>query len=213
MTKPRLLDTFCKAGGAGHGYALAGFDVTGVDIEPQPRYPYAFIQGDAIEYIRQRGGEYDAIHASPPCQDYSNAKKIRGNEHPRLIEPTRAALLATGKPYIIENVPGAPLRSPVTLVGTMFGLRTLRPRLFECSFPVPFRLAPPPNARTAKMGRKPKPGEYMHVVGHISDVEQGRRAMGIDWMTRDELAQAIPPDYTRYLGEHLLAYLGREIVK
>ena len=207
MSRPRLLDLFCCAGGAGMGYHRAGFDVVGVDIAPQPRYPFEFHQGDALEYLAAHGHEFDAIHASPPCQAFSNAQRIMGNAHPQLIEQVRAALQASGKPYVIENVVGAPLVNPVQLVGTMFGLRTMRPRLFECSFPVPFALAPPAHAKHTKMGRRPKEGEFMHVVGHFSDVRAAQVAMGIDWMTGDELREAIPPAYTEFIGAHLMQAL------
>ncbi len=122
-----------------------------------------------------------------------------------LIEPVRKLLQETGKPYVIENVKGAPLINPVMLVGSMFGLLTMRPRLFEChGFDVPFMLAPPAESKHAKLGHAPKPGEYVHVVGHAPDVEYNRIAMGISWMTRDELSQAIPPAYTRWLGGYLM---------
>jgi DNA (cytosine-5)-methyltransferase 1 len=187
---------------------MAGFRVVGVDIKPQPRYVGdAFVQADALDYIATYGHLYDAIHASPPCQGYSKARNLQGNEHPLWIGWTRQELQATGKPYVIENVQGAPLLNPVLLVGSMFGLRTMRPRLFECSFPVPFELAPPAAARHAKMGRAPKEGEYVHVVGHMSNVPYCREAMGIDWMVQGELAEAIPPVYTEWIGRHLMQHL------
>lgn len=116
----------------------------------------------------------------------------------------RDLLQATGKPYVIENVPGAPLVYPTLLVGSMFGLHTMRPRLFECSFNMPFMLAPPPSAKHAKMGRRTKAGEYVHVVGHVADINYCKAAMGIDWMNRGELAEAIPPAYTEYIGKQLI---------
>lgn len=187
------------------GYYRAGFaDIVGIDIKPQPRYPFAFVLGDALEYVEAHGHELDAIHASPPCQAYSKARNLQGNDHPDLVAPVRELLKAMGKPYVIENVQGAPLVNPVMLVGSMFGLRTMRPRLFECSFDVPFVLAPPPQAKHAKMGRPPKDGEYVHVVGHMSDVPYCREAMDIDWMTQGELAQAIPPAYTKFIGQYLM---------
>jgi DNA (cytosine-5)-methyltransferase 1 len=189
------------------GYHQAGFDVVGVDIKAQPRYPFKFIQDDALSFVSCNGHEYDAIHASPPCQGYSKARNLQGNAHPMLVDAVRQLLRASGKPYVIENVQGAPLLDPVLLVGSMFGLRTMRPRLFECSFPVPFMLAPPASARHAKMGRPPKEGEYVHVVGHMSNVPYCGAAMGIDWMNQSELAQAIPPAYTRFIAEHLMAHL------
>lgn len=207
MNKPLLLDLFCGAGGCSVGYSCAGFDVVGVDIRPQPRYPFEFVQADALEYVAAYGHRFEAIHASPPCQAYSKARNLQGNAHPDLIGQVRELLRASGKPYVIENVQGAPLISPVTLVGSMFGLMTMRPRLFECSFPVPFVLAPPAQAKHAKMGRPPKEGEYVHVVGHMSNVPYCREAMGIDWMTQGELAQAIPPAYTEFIGGYLMEAL------
>ena len=118
----RLLDLFCCAGGAGAGYAAAGFEVVGVDIDPQPRYPFEFVQGDALEYVAEHGHKFDVIHASPPCQAFSRTKTLHTNEHPDLIEPTRAALRATGKPYVIENVVGAPLLDPIKLDGRHFAM-------------------------------------------------------------------------------------------
>ncbi len=137
--KPRLLDLFCCAGGAGTGYSLAGFDVLGVDIKPQPNYPFPFIQTDALNLDSKFVLTFDAIHASPPCQSYSDLAKRNGNADawPRLIEPVRDLLVESGLPYIIENVEGAPLRNPIVLCGTMFkGLRVLRHRLFEANFPI-----------------------------------------------------------------------------
>jgi len=118
------------------GYARAGFEVVGVDINPQPRYPFEFHQADALDYLREHGHRFDAVHASPPCQAYSETRKIQSNEHPELIPPTRAALQRVGLPWVIENVPGSPLIDPVELCGAMFGLRVYRHRLFEASFPV-----------------------------------------------------------------------------
>lgn len=200
-----LLDLFCGAGGCTAGYQRAGFAVTGVDINPQPRYcGDVFVQADALEYVQQHGHEYDVIHASPPCQAYSITHRLRRNHHPDLIAPVRAALCATGKPYVIENVAGAPLVNAVTLTGLMFGLITVRPRLFECSFPVPQPPIPPVTQRHAKMGRRARTGELIHVVGN-GYVDEFRRAMGIGWMSRSELAQAIPPAYTEYIGGYLMA--------
>lgn len=208
----RALDLCCKAGGATRGYQLAGYHVTGVDIEPQPRYVGdRFFQDDAFAWLRgerESLDSFDLIHVSPPCQGYSKTWQIMKGEHPQLIPLFRSFLQASGVPYIIENVPGAPLIDPVLLVGSMFGLRTMRPRLFECSFDVPFLLAPTPNARTAKMGRRPKDGEYIHVVGHFADVEYAKQAMGIDWMTQAELAEAIPPAYSKFLAEQIDATVG-----
>jgi DNA (cytosine-5)-methyltransferase 1 len=205
----KALDLCCCQGGATKGLQMAGYHVTGVDIEPQPRYcGDRFFCDDAMAWLRGEReplDSFDLIWASPPCQGYSKTQQLRGNNHPKLIEDMRVLLRTSGVPYIIENVPGAPLIDPVVLVGSMFGLRTMRPRLFECSFDVPFALAPTPDARTAKMGRQPRPGEYMHVVGHFANVEYARAAMGIDWMTRDGLREAIPPAYAKFLVEQIQA--------
>jgi hypothetical protein len=135
--KPRLLDMFCGAGGCSMGYLRAGFEVTGVDLHPQPHYPFRFIQADAIAYCRKHGHEYDVIHASPPCQAYSITKNLKTakTSHPDLVAATRAALIRTRKPYVIENVPGSPLINPLMLCGSMFGLGVIRHRLFESSPP------------------------------------------------------------------------------
>jgi DNA (cytosine-5)-methyltransferase 1 len=210
--RPRLLDLFCGAGGAAMGYSRAGFDVVGVDIRPQPNYPFEFWQEDALDAIRWWDSDdhgFVAIHASPPCQAYSKTQRIRSNAHPDLIGPTRELLNQTGLPWIIENVPGAPLHDPVVLEGQMFdGLRTQRKRWFETNWPldVPFLRSPRP-APQAKMGRKPKPHEWFQVVGNTSDANGARAAMGIDWMNRDELSQAIPPAYTEFIGTQLLAHI------
>ena len=207
----RLLDLFCGAGGSAMGYHRAGFDdITGVDIKPMPRYcGDRFIQGDALEYLAAHGQEYDVIHASPPCQAYSMAGqqwRKEGKDYPDLVAQTRELLKATGKPYIIENVPGAPLINPIMLNGAMFGLLVHRDRFFECNFPMPFTLLPQ-NARPVKMGRPVVTGDVIQPVGHFSNVPYAREQMGIDWMTQAELAQAIPPAYTEFIGRQLLRVL------
>ncbi len=210
--RPALLDAFCGAGGAAMGYWNAGFDVVGVDIKPQPNYPFTFIRADAIEFLSElisvgpASSQFSAIHASPPCQFASKAKVLWDNLHPDLLQPTRDLLEYSMLPYVIENVKGAPLLEPVVLEGQMFGLNTHRPRLFETNWPleVPtLRLTPGP---MAKMGRPLRPGESVQVVGHFSDVDAGREAMGIDWMSRDELSEAIPPAYTEFIGKQLLRH-------
>jgi len=201
----RMVDLCCGAGGAAMGYYLAGFEVTGVDIAPQPRYPFTFVQADALTFPLDG---FDVVHASPPCQAWTLAQRIRRNDHPDLITPIRARVSAAVVPYVIENVPGAPLHAPVTLCGTMFGgLRVYRHREFETSFPLtaPAHAAHP--APLAKMGRPPRPGEFVHVVGNFSGAAYARQAMGIAWMTRDELREAIPPAYTRHVGHTLAALL------
>jgi DNA (cytosine-5)-methyltransferase 1 len=211
-----LLDLFSGAGGAGMGYHRAGFDVTGVDIKPMKRYPFEFVEADALEYLAAHGHEYDVIHASPPCQFYT---ELPGDfsDYPDLIAATRAALLLIGKPYIIENVSGArrELNHPIMLCGHQFGLRTYRHRLFETK---PFLLAPPhlphPEAcpRSGR-GRSEKYG-FISVTGNggapnlgMPYLDYAREAMGIDWMSRSELSQSIPPAYTEFIGRHMMAYV------
>ena len=191
------------------GYSRAGFDVVGVDIAPQPRYPFEFIQAEAIEYVKAHGHEYDAIHASPPCQAYTHAQRIMGKSHPDLVEPVRDVLLNIGKPYIIENVVGAPLIDPIELCGTMFtGLETYRHRIFETNWELEAPEHPEHVRKVTKMGRPPQPGEFMHVVGNFSGVARARKAMGINWMVRDELREAIPPPYTEFIGKQLMGHVA-----
>lgn len=213
--KPRLLDLYAGAGGAGMGYSWAGFEVVGVDIAPQPRYPFEFHQADALSVLSALLADegplqgFSAIHASPPCQKHSKAQRIQGLEHPDLIGPTRELLKATGLPYVIENVPGAPLEEPILLCGTMLGLPLYRHRLFECSFSAQEPLHGEHWLPQVKMGRKPKDDEIHQPVGHFTDVEAGRRALGTPWMTRDEMAEAIPPAYTEFVGRSLMVEVNR----
>jgi DNA (cytosine-5)-methyltransferase 1 len=205
----RIMDTFCKAGGAGMGYHLAGFEVVGVDIEPQKNYPFEFHQADALEYITEHGHEFDAIHASPKCQDNCPLKHRWGKSYENQIPAVRRLLQESGKPYIIENVEGAKrrLQDPLVLCGTMFGLKVIRHRLFENNIGLIF---PPFTCQCkGKVGKRGHLGdrEFMTVTGHFSNIEKARAAMGIDWMNQEELAQAIPPAYTTFIGEQLIAYL------
>ena len=205
----RLLDLFCCAGGAGEGYRLAGFDVTGVDVVAQPKNPHRFVLCDALDYVAAHGHEYDAIHASPPCQAYTKAGKQwrkAGREYPDLIAATRNALVSAGKPWVIENVPGAPLINPVLLNGSVFGIRVHRPRLFETSFLLEQPHVPP--MRPVKMGRPINEGDVVQPVGHFSGVRYAAKETGLLWMGQAELAQAIPPAYTRYVGAALMCALG-----
>lgn len=216
MTRRRkLLDLYCKAGGAGKGYYLAGFEVVGVDIEPQPRYPFEFVQADALDYAASYGWRFDVIHASPPCQAHSWASAgVRNSgkkEYPDLLPHTRFILNLTGKPYVIENVIGAPMLSPLVLCGTQFGLRVFRHRQFESNV---FLFAP--GAKCNHRGLKVGFGEndFVSVAGHGGDgsnrFENWRAAMGIDWMTKTELTQAIPPAYTEFIGRQLLQQLDAD---
>lgn len=216
--KPRLLDLFCCAGGAGIGYSRAGFDVVGVDIKPQPNYPLPFIQADALTLDQKFLGLFDAIHASPPCQSYSDlAKRNRnGDKWPRLIEPVREMLVQTGLPYIIENVDGAPLAGAVVLCGTMFpGLRVLRHRLFEANF----EIVPPAHKKHPKVhtfdkrkshfGKTNEWKDFVQVTGGGNcTLAAAREAMGIDWMTKGEINESIPPAYTELVGRELLRHMA-----
>lgn len=216
---PRLLDLFCGAGGAGKGYADAGFEVVGVDLKPQPRYPFEFHQADALEFPLDG---FDVIHASPPCQAFTTmANRFRGaggkaDSHPELIAPMRLRIKATGLPYVIENVVGArsSLRGHILLLhGGMFGLRVHRPRLFESSL---FILAPEARAAREPVGvyGERHDGRRLWTRADGSEqraaktLEEGRAAMGIDWMEWRELAESIPPAYTRFIGNALLNALG-----
>lgn len=209
--KKRLLDLYCCGGGASLGYEQAGFEVTGIDIEPQPKYKGNFIQSDAIEYLKSHWQEYDAIHASPPCQAYSTASmqfRINGKEYIDLINDTRVELIKTGKPYIIENAPGAPLINPVIFCGTMFGMRTYRHRLFESNL----KISTPPHKnhtfKNTKMGRRPVDDEFIQYVGHFSGVKKVQEMTGLHHLGQYELAQSIPPQYTKHIGEQLIKYLS-----
>jgi DNA (cytosine-5)-methyltransferase 1 len=206
---PRILDAFCKAGGAGMGYHRAGFDVIGVDIEPQPHYPFRFVQADVFSLpARWIGNEFDAVHASPPCQAYSKLNRFHKREYPLLLEPTRALLQASGLPFIIENVPGAPLIDPVTLCGVAFGLQVIRHRAFESNWALsaPVHVTHP-SGLYSPTGHGDPNWAHREANPHLSGIGYTARcrvAMGIMWMTRNELAEAIPPAYTEHLGRQLV---------
>lgn len=202
MRRPVALDLFCCQGGASQGLDAAGFQVVGIDIVEQPNYPFPFIRADAITTL-PRG--FDFVWASPPCQAHTLAQRIQGNEHPDLIDPTRAMLRASGIPYVIENVVGAPLENPIMLCGAMFGLMTYRHRLFECSFPVSVPPHPDHVTPNTKMGRPVRDGEMMHIVGNFSGVQRARDIMGAQWMSRDGLREAIPPAFAKHIAQAALA--------
>ena len=182
------------------GYHRAGFEVVGVDIKPQKHYPFEFHQADALEYLAYHSWEFDAIHASPPCQRFSAMQHIHNNrqEWPDFLTPTRDWLPEIGRPYVIENVVGSPLRVDLLLCGTMFGLRIIRHRVFESNVPMPL-LVPVCNHTG------------VHDPWHKDGVGQREKlsdAMGIDWpMTRPEVREAIPPAYTEWVGKQLWAAL------
>jgi DNA (cytosine-5)-methyltransferase 1 len=207
--RPVILDLFSGAGGAAVGYHRAGFDVVGVDINPQPRYPFEHHVADAMTFPLDG---FDAIHASPPCQDHSQLHRnygapSHGTGH--LLEATLERLRDSGLPWVIENVVGAPLPSAFVLCGATFGLGASgmdlnRHRQFETSFPM---LAPPcQHRRGLTIGVYGNGTNKWHrkKLGRNLLIAEMREAMGIDWMTRDELTQAIPPAYTQFIGEYLL---------
>jgi DNA (cytosine-5)-methyltransferase 1 len=232
--KPRLLDLFCGAGGCSVGYARAGFEVVGVDIEPQPNYPFPFICGDALEFLRGRlsrvdriGWEledFDAIHASPPCQAYTHARHIgnRGRkDHPRLIEPVREFLIETDLPWVIENVEGAELHNPIMLCGSSFGLNVQRHRLFETNFPLMAPGCSHGQYQPARFPGTPRHDGSRPLSKIVNPMASGCShedfavAMGIDWMPKtgfrptNELREAIPPAFTEHIGSYLLAEVNR----
>lgn len=236
MSKPRLLDLFCGAGGAAKGYQLAGFYVVGVDIKPQPRYcGDEFYLSDVTALLESeyhpmwpdwlRLKEFDAIHASPPCQAYSRLRHLpwlKGREYPALLDATREMLQAQDAPWVIENVEDAPMPYSVVLCGTMFNLPLYRHRRFGASF---LMMQPEhhKHEHTLAAGRASMAKRYRHssvvtgvivkeisrgsLAGHATGAKETGRLMGIDWMRRDELTQAIPPAYTEWVGHQLLQAL------
>lgn len=197
-----LLDLFCGAGGAAEGYRRAGFQVLGVDIEPQPNYPGPSYTQDALAF--EIPPNVQAIHASPPCQAYSQFQRRHKNEHPDLIQATREKLRATGLPYVIENVEGAPLKNPTRLCGSQFGLRVKRHRLFETNFPV---CKLPCGKHEKAVPVHGHSGGTSTRDGRLPSIFEQQRAMGIDWMTTREMAEAIPPAYTHYIGNQLMHHI------
>ena len=228
MSRPLLLDLFCGAGGAAMGYHRAGFDVIGVDIDPQPNYPFEFVQADAL-YPPFDLDVFDAIHASPPCQAYSVARNTYlHKDPPALIEPVRAMLVAAGVPYVIENVERAPLKTPMILCGTHFGLSVFDPdmgrtmylkrhRLFESTA---FLMAPGPCSCSQYRGnivgvyggggndrkRALRAGRTQR-GGYTPKADVRREVMGMPWATMKEVNEAIPPAFTEFIGGQLLAHL------
>jgi DNA (cytosine-5)-methyltransferase 1 len=229
IRRPLLLDLFCCEGGAATGYHRAGFDVIGVDINPQPLYPFKFIQADALDYVDRyvrandvgmwHGPWFDAVHASPPCQSYSTMSNRHGSDEPELIAPTRDILKATGLPYVIENVTGARshMRSPMALHGGQLGMTVYRPRLFESNI----LLTPPPKAPIPKnpvavYGRQPGNGRLLWTRTdgtHLraATLEEAREAMGMPWASWNGCREAIPPAYTEFIGRQLLAHVNAEV--
>ncbi len=237
LTKPRLLDLFCGAGGCSVGYHRAGFDVVGVDVKPQPRYPFEFHNGDAIAFLAAHGGEFDVIHASPPCQAFTSMKAMpNAGQHADLLKPTRDLLARFDKPWVIENVVGSPIEvgsAPlfaqdcgIILCGTMFGLNNgthelRRHRLFEsntllrqprCQHRLDVIGFYGDHARTRQRtvnGNRDRGGD---ITGNERKMPLVRDLMGIDWMKWDEAKLAIPPAYTEYIGKQLIRVCQREAV-
>jgi DNA (cytosine-5)-methyltransferase 1 len=217
MSRPVLLDLFCGAGGAGTGYALAGFHVIGVDIDPQPAYPFNFIQRDVMDFdldalIEDSGAV--AIHASPPCQAYSPLNAYNKLPYPDLVPPTRELLESSGLQYVIENVPQAPLRDPMMLCGSMFGLRVYRHRHFESNAALAQPGHSPHVALCARNGYLPTvERQFMTISGGKHSVAWQRKAadvMGVPWMaTVHDVCESIPPAYTAFIGGQLIAALRR----
>lgn len=207
MIRPRLLDLFCGAGGAAMGYHRAGFDITGVDIRPQPNYPFTFHQADALDYPLEG---FDVIHASPPCQSYSAALRHLAGRRPMLIDTVRERLIAHGAGLVIENVVGAPMLTQpglfgvhgVVLCGSSFGLAIWRHRLFECSVPIP-----QPQCDHSSPPMNPHRQSSRDRIGRHRPEALWRAAMGVPWMGKQEAREAIPPAYTEWIGTHLLATL------
>jgi DNA (cytosine-5)-methyltransferase 1 len=203
------------------GYHRAGFEVVGVDIAPQPNYPFEFHQADALEYLTDRGHEFDVIHASPPCQDYLNLTRVnaalgRESGHERLIAETRMALIATGLPYVIENVEDAKseMVDPVRICGTGLNLPLRRHRMFESNVPLEGvacrhdRYTKPRYWTGWRPNGETRLSTVVQVYGNAGGREHWPAAMGIDWMTPKEMTEAIPPAYTQHIGHQLAAALA-----
>jgi len=209
VDKPKLLDLFCGAGGASMGYSRAGFEVEGVDIKPQPHYPFKFYLADALTFPLEG---YDAYHASPPCQYYSRMRNLswfKNNIYWRSVPPTIKKLKTIGdKPFVIENVENCwDMPDSFILCGFSLGLSLYRHRRFMVNFPI---LIPSHqmHKKLVETGKRSiavfKEVNRDSIAGHFSGVKKARLIMGIDWMTRDELSQAIPPAYTEYIGKYLM---------
>ncbi|MFF3620008.1 SAM-dependent methyltransferase [Streptomyces sp. NPDC002467] len=215
-----VIDLCCKQGGSSMGYYLAGFDVVGVDREPQPRYPFPFIQADLrdldSDWLAQN---FDAVAGSPPCWAHSDLAHRTGREYEDFIPETRALVEASGLPYVIENVEGAPLQTPLILCGTMFdGLRVSRHRLFESNIPLTVPRPCPKrhplhytlDKRKAHYGRLDQWRDFVQVTGggNCSRAAASDAMGGLDWMTKDGMNQAVPPAYTRWIGQQLAEHLA-----
>ena len=209
----KVLDLYCGAGGASMGYHLAGFKITGIDVKHGKRYPFTYQRKSVMDLSPSDLEPYDFIHASPPCQTFSITRNLRiaqgkSTNKLDLLEPTRELLIKSGKPYVIENVKGAPLINPVQLCGSSFGLKVRRHRLFESNLPI----------KGSQCDHKNQ-GRPVGVYGSMKDeipnggktaesLDEGRKAMGIDWMLWGELVEAIPPIYTKFIGDQVRELIG-----
>ena len=210
----RLLDLFCGAGGSAVGYHRAGFEVVGIDIKPQPRYPFEFHQADALTYPLDG---FDVVHASPPCQAYCALRHLMPEKiYPDLIKAVRDWIFQGSAIYIIENVPKSPLINPIQLCGSSFGLKVRRHRLFESNvyletLPCDHKKQGRPIDVSGTGGRRinRRPDDHGGNTNKPRNIKEARGAMGIDWMTRYELSQAIPPAYTEYIGKQIIAFLDK----
>lgn len=215
VARPKLLDLFCGAGGAAMGYHRAGFEVFGVDKKSQPNYPFWFKRADAMTFPL---AGFDVIHASPPCQAYSAARRVhKRTDHPDLLGPVRELLNASGTPYVIENVEGSPINAGLMLCGTMFGLRVRRHRYFEANWPLPWA----PFSCSCRNGTASGDLLNYHNTEKRHRYEVGKspqrvtrgflaEAMGIDWTDLPEVTQCIPPAYTEWIGRQLLASFAEQ---
>jgi hypothetical protein len=208
--RPRLLDLFCGAGGAAVGYHRAGFEVVGVDIAPQPNYPFEFIQADALCVLGWAGSEwyidtreFAAIHASPPCQHYANVTRWKGEQldHPDLIGPVRELLESKHLPYVIENVRTSALRADFMLCGSAFHLPIRRHRYFETNW----------SGLVMSYGCRHQDSDYSFDHGGKQPESVYRDSMGCGWMTVLESREAIPPAYTEFIGTQLLAHIETQV--
>jgi len=205
----KLLDLFCGVGGASAGYTAAGFDVTGIDLKHGKRYPYTYIRGNVSDYLNNEYlQQFDVIHASPPCQTHSITQHLRNAQGKStskvdMIPEVRAALIASGVPYIIENVPGSPLIDPIQLCGSSFNLKVRRHRLFESNINLKGSICNH-NAQGKPVGVYGSLNDEIPGGGHTAKtLHQARSAMGIEWALWGELVEAIPPIYTEYLGKQI----------
>lgn len=225
MQRPKLLDLYCGEGGCSMGYHLAGFDVTGVDIVKMDRYPFEFVRASALSLPLSYLAQFDVIAASPPCKVHTAMKMFSSSHHKDLVPATRSLLNFSGKPWVMENVPGAPMIDPITLCGSMFGLFVRRHRLFESNVALTQPTCRHAEQKAASPGFKVlqyhsgSPREHTSSVVSVygrgngygeGETELWRKVMDMPWASKDGLAQAIPPAYTKFIGSQLMAHIGAD---